>query len=83
MRGDEDPAEPRPDHSAAHDSEDALHAGVDIALTGGGLDGGLGGNYCVVKLVLDGVDKLFHDLITSFFLVFLFLICWRENENGE
>ena len=35
-----------------------------------------------LEFLLDGVDKLFHVLITSFFL-FLFLICWRENENGE
>ena len=56
-----------------NNSNDDLNAGVDIALTGGGLDGGLGRNDCLVELVLDGVDKLFHRLITSFFLKILVL----------
>ena len=56
------------DDTADYDTDDDLDAGIDIALTGGGLDGGLGRNDCLVELVLDGVDKLFHRLITSFFL---------------
>ena len=67
------------DHAADNNADDDLNAGIDIALTGGGLDGGLGGDdYGVelvldgVELVLDGVDKLFHRLITSFFLLILF-----------
>ena len=72
------------DHAADYDTDDDFYSGVDIALTGGGLDGGLCGNYCGVELVLDGIDKLFHRLITSFFLEFFVLILFcRKNENGE
>ena len=54
--------------SADYDTDDDLDTGVDIALTGGGLDGSSCGDDGGVALVLDGVDKLFHRLITSFFL---------------
>ena len=48
------------DDTADYDTDDDLNAGIDIALTGGGLDGGLGRNDCLVELVLDGVDKILH-----------------------
>ena len=73
------------EEDAANDhTDDDLHAGVDIALTGGGLDGSSCGDDGGVALVLDGVDKLFHRLITSFFLKFfvLFFVVGK-NENGE
>ena len=34
------------DDTTDNDTDDDLHARVDIALTGGGLDGGLCGDYC-------------------------------------
>ena len=71
-RGDDGGVEERvetgKDHAADDDADDDLDAGVDIALTGGGLDGSSCGDDGGVALVLDGVDKLFHRLITSFFL---------------
>ena len=72
------------DDTTDYYTDDDLHAGVDIALTGGGLDGGSCGDDGGVALVLDGVDKLFHRLITSFFLKFfvLFFVVGK-NENEE
>ena len=55
-------------HAADDNADDDLDAGVDIALTGGGLDSSSCGDDGGVALVLDGVDKLFHRLNTSFFL---------------
>ena len=60
------------DHTADDDADDDLDTGVDIALTGGGCDGGLGGNCDGVEFVLDGIDEFLHVLITSFFLCFGF-----------
>ena len=58
------------DDTADDYADDDLHARVDIALTGGGLDGGLGRNDCLVELVLDAVDEILHVFFTSFFLCF-------------
>ena len=60
------------DDTADYDTDDDLHARVDIALARGGLDGGSCGDDCGVELIFDGVDKLFHKKITSFFLDFRF-----------
>ncbi len=60
------------DHTANDDADDDLNAGVDIALTGGGSNGGLGGNCDGAEFVLDGIDEFLHVLITSFFLCFGF-----------
>ena len=58
------------DDTADDNADDDLDAGIDIALTGGGLDGGLGRNDCLVELVLDGVNEILHVFFTSFFLCF-------------
>ena len=62
------------DDTADDNADDDLDAGIDIALTGGGLDGGLGRNDCLVELVLDAVDEILHVFFTSFFLCFLILV---------
>ena len=48
------------DDTADDYTDDNFYSGIDISLTGGGLDGGLGRNDCLVELVLDGVDKILH-----------------------
>ena len=58
------------DYTADDNTDDDLDAGVDISLAGGGGNGCLGSDDPLVLLLLDGVDKLFHVLITSFFLDF-------------
>ena len=62
------------DDTADYDADDDLDTSVDIALTGGGLDGGLGRNDCLVELVLDAVDEILHVFFTSFFLCFWILV---------
>ena len=81
---DAETAESTEEDAADDHTDDDLHARVDIALTGGGLDGSSCGDDGGVALVLDGVDKLFHRLITSFFLKFfvLFFVVGK-NENEE
>ena len=83
-RGVEECVETCEEYAADYDTDDDLDTGIDIALTGGGLDSGSCGDDGGVALVLDGVDKLFHRLITSFFLKFfvLFFVVGK-NENGE
>ena len=56
------------DDTADYDSNDNLDAGIDIALTGSGLDGSLCGDDCAVELALDVVNEILHVVITSFFL---------------
>ena len=58
------------DNTADDYADDDFHTGVDIALTCGGLDGCFDGCSCLVELVPDGFEKLFHVLnylILSFF----------------
>ena len=62
------------DDTTDYYTDDDLNAGIDIALTGGGLDGGLGRNDCLVELVLDAVDEILHVFFTSFFLCFWILV---------
>ena len=69
-RGLEESVKTGKDDTADDYADDDLHARVDIALTGGGLDGGLGRNDCLVELVLDAVDEILHVFFTSFFLCF-------------
>ena len=59
------------DDTADNNADDDLYAGIDIALTRGGFDGGSCGNDCGVALVLDGVDKLFHNCFSFLILKFL------------
>ena len=66
--GVEERVEPCEDDTADDNTDDDLDARIDISLTGGGSNGGLGGNCDGAPFLLDGVDKLFHVLITSFFL---------------
>ena len=77
-RGLEESVKTGKDDTADDYADDDFHTGVDIALAGGGFDGCLDGRDRLAKLVPDGFEKLFHVLITSFFL---FLIV--ENENGK
>lgn len=69
------------DDTADHDTDDDLDTGIDIALTGSGFDSRFSRDHCLVALVLDGVDELFHILITSFFLKSVFL-CFRDLRVG-
>ena len=48
------------DYTADDNTDDDLDAGIDIALTGGGCDGGLCRDDCLVKLVFDGIDEFLH-----------------------
>ena len=64
------------DDTADYDSNDNLHAGVDISFTGSGLDGSLCGDDCAVELALDVVKEILHVVITSFFLCF-----WINRRN--
>ena len=73
-RGLEESIKTGKDDTADDYADDDFHTGVDIALTGGGFDGCLDGRDRLAKLVPDGFEKLFHVLITSFFLVFLLWI---------
>jgi len=60
------------DDTADYDTDDDFDAGIDIALTGGGLDGGLGRNDCLIELVLDGVNEILHVFLPRSFFVFGF-----------
>ena len=69
-RGLEESLKTGKDNTADDYADDDFHTGVDIALTCGGLDGCLDGCNCLVELVPDGIEKLFHVLnylILSFF----------------
>ena len=57
------------DYTTDNNADNDLDAGIDIALTCGGLDCSLSGNDCLVKLGLDRVDKILHIIFTSFFLL--------------
>ena len=48
------------DDTADYDTDDDLNAGIDIALTGSGLDGSLCGDDCAVELALDVVNEILH-----------------------
>ena len=73
-RGLEESVKTGKDNTADDYADDDFYTGVDIALTCGGLDGCLDSRDRLAKLVPDGFEKLFHVLITSFFLVFLLWI---------
>ena len=69
-RGLEESVKTGKDDTADDYADDDLHARVDIALTCGGFDGCFDGCKCLVELVLNGFEKLFHVLnylILSFF----------------
>ena len=56
------------DYATDDNTDDDLDARIDISLTGGGCNGGLGGNCDGIEFLLDGIDEFLHVLITSFFL---------------
>ena len=64
------------DDTADYDTDDDFYSGVDIALTGSGLNGSLCGDDCAVELALDVVNEILHVVITSFFLCF-----WINRRN--
>ena len=68
------------DNAADDNTDDDLDARIDISLTGGGCNGGLGGNCDGIEFLLDGIDEFLHVLITSFFL-FLILMVKMKNEE--
>ena len=72
--GVEERVEPCQDHTADDNTDDDLDARIDISLTGGGCNSGLGGNCDGVEFSLNGIDEFFHVLITSFFLCFWILV---------
>ena len=69
-RGLEESVKTGQDDTADDYADDDIHTGVDIALTCGGFDGCFDGCSCLVELIPDGIEKLFHVLnylILSFF----------------
>ena len=62
------------DYTTDNNADNDLDAGIDIALTCGGLDCGLCGNNRLVKLGLDGLKKILHLILPrSFCFVFSLL----------
>ena len=68
--GVEESVETREDHTADDHTDDDLDAGVDVALTGLGLEGGLRGDRHAVCFVADGFEEFLHVVFT--FLTFHF-----------
>ena len=69
--GVEERVETRKDHAADNDTDDDFHAGVDVAFTRLGFEGGLRGDRHAVCLVANGFEE-FHIVFT--FLTFLFCV---------
>ena len=59
-------------NTADYYTDNDLNASINIAFTGSRLDRGLCGNNRLVKLGLDGINKILHKINTSFFLLIFF-----------